>query len=247
MIQSLERAFLILEILDDAGPDGMGAQTMARTVGLKFPTAHNFLKSLQQLGYVKQIEETGKYAIGEKLYSLGRKNDNKKILYETAYPVAEQLNKAFNESVTVALYSNRTWYTLFQCHSTMDLVVNSRLPVSGNLYISATGRCILSNLSAHELQKYVEKQGLPGKDWDGVNSYEDLKKRLENIQENGFEIYDTKSETIGVAFPIHSSGRNIDAAIGIYMPKSRFTGEHRKNIINGLKEAAETICTICEN
>jgi DNA-binding IclR family transcriptional regulator len=247
MIQSLERAFLILEILDDAGADGMGAQALARTVGLKFPTGHNFLKSLQQLGYVKQIEATGKYAIGEKSYNLGRKNDNKKILYETAHPVAEMLKSSFNESVTVAFYSNRTWYTLFRCNSTMDLVVNPNLPVSGNLYISGTGRCILSNLPEHELQKYVEKQGLPGNDWDGVNSYENLKNRLKNIQKNGHEIYDTNSGTIGVAFPIHVPARGIDAAIGIYMPESRFTGEHRGNIINGLREAAETICTICEN
>lgn len=59
--------------------------------------------------------------MGENRIISVKKNDNKKILYETARPVAELLKSSFNESVTVAFYSNRTWYTLFQCHSTMDL------------------------------------------------------------------------------------------------------------------------------
>lgn len=249
MMQSLERAFLILELLDDAGPEGIGVQDLTRLIGLKFPTVHNFLKSLLYLGYVKQIEETGKYALGTKSFNIGRKNDNKKTLSEAARPVAEALNRSLNESVTVTIYSNRTWYTLFQCNSTRELVVNQSLPVTGNLYISATGRCILCNLSEHELLKYVEKQGLPGRDWNDLNSYEDLKKALADIKKRGYEIYNTmnSSGTIGVAFPIHSPARSIDAAIGIYMPEVRFGGEHKKNIISGLKDAAETIRIICEN
>ena len=246
MIQSLERAFFVLEILDAAGPEGMGAQALARKIDLKFPTVHNFLKSLLQLGYVRQLEETEKYALGSKAFNLGRKNDSKKTLYETALPVAEQLNRTLNESVNIAFYSNMTWYILFQCHSTMELVVNSRLPVNDNLYISATGRCILSNLSEHELQKYVEKQGLPGKDWNDINSDENLKKALEDIKRRGYEIYDNTG-TIGVGFPIYSLSKGIDAAIGAYLPEVRFYGEHKNNIIKGLKDAAETIRTICEN
>ena len=247
MIQSLERAFLILEILDDAGPEGMGAQELARTVNLKFPTVHNFLKSLQYLGYVAQIDETSKYALGAKTFSIGRKNENKKVLSEIARPVAEELNRVLNETVVVTFYSNRTWYTLFQCNSKMELVVNPRLPVTSNLYISATGRCILSNLSEYERMKYVDIQGLPGNDWDGINSSGDLDKALTEIRKRGYEIYGAGRGTIGVAFPLHISSRSIDAAIGIYLPELRFTGEHRKLIIDKLKNAAETIRTICEN
>jgi len=249
MMQSLERAFLILETLDDAGPEGIGVQDLTRLIGLKFPTVHNFLKSLLRLGYVGQIEETGKYALGFKAFNIGRKSDNKKTFSEIARPVAEELNRSLNESVTVTFYSNRTWHTLFQCNSTRELVVNQRLPVTGNLYISATGRCILCSLSEHELLKYVEKRGLPGDDWNGLTSYEDLKKAVEDIKKRGYEIYHTRNEsgTIGVAFPIHSPARSIDAAVGIYMPMVRFVGKHKKNIINGLRDAAETIRTICEN
>lgn len=247
MIQSLERAFLILDVLDSAGVEGMGAQDLARTVGLKFPTVHNFLKSLQQLGYVTQIEATSKYALGSKAFSMGRKNEHRKALSDVARPIAEELNKVLDETVVVTLYSNGTWYTLFQCNSQKELVVNPRLPVTSNLYISATGRCILGSLSDLERRKYVDAQGYPGEDWNGIKNDSELAAAIAEIKKQGHEIYGTGKGTIGIAFPLHLSARGIDAAIGVYLPEVRFSEELRRNIIEKLATAAETIRTICEN
>ena len=246
MIQSLERAFLILEILDDAGVDGMGAQDLARTVGLKFPTVHNFLKSLVQLGYVSQLSETSKYALGPKAFNIGRKNDNRKSFSEVARPLAEELNRTLDETVVVTFYSNRTWFTLFQCNSNKELVVNPRLPMTSNLYISATGRCILSSLPEHERKEYVKNQGFPGKDWGGIANDADLADVLRGIGKRGYEIYGEGKGTIGVAFPLHLPARGIDAALGVYLPELRFGGEHRRDIIEKLRKTAEAIRTICE-
>lgn len=247
MIQSLERAFFILDILDSAGSDGMGAQDLARSIGLKFPTVHNFLKSLQQLGYVIQLSETSKYALGPKAFSIGRKGEHRKMLSDVARPVAEELNRILNETVVVTFYSNRTWYTLFQCNSNMELVVNPRFPVTSNLYISATGRCILSFLSDFERKKYVDGQGFPGDDWNGIKNESGLAPAIDEIKKRGYEIYGTGKGTIGVAFPLHVPQRGIDAAIGIFLPEVRFVGEHKKLIIEKLRIAAGTIRTICES
>jgi DNA-binding IclR family transcriptional regulator len=245
-MQSLERAFHILETLDEAGADGMGAQELANTVRLKFPTAHNFLKSLKQLGYIRQIEATGKYAVGAKALSLGR-GGAKKRLSDAARPVAEELRSTLNETVTVVFYNDMIWRTLFNCYSTRELAANPRLPVTDNLYISATGRCILSNLPESGFEKYLRIKGLPAGDWDGIDSVEALKKAAAALRARGYEIYKSKSGTVGVGCPIHSTAAGLEAAIGVFLPEIRFSGEHRENIIKGLARAAEEIKIILEN
>ena len=84
MVQSLERAFKLIEILDAADSEtGVGVQALSNEVGLKLPTVHNLLKTLIKLGYVKQNSE-GKYILGPKSYSLGISEKNKKSL--SGYP-----------------------------------------------------------------------------------------------------------------------------------------------------------------
>ncbi len=245
MIQSLERAFLILETLDEAGPDGVGVQDLSRRVGLKFPTTHNFLRSMLQLGYVSQREDTGKYCLGDKAFVLGYKRESRKMLSEIARPIAEDLSRKVGETVVLAFYANRAWHTLFHC-SSAGLNISPQLPVSKNLYISATGRCIMSRLPDYELENYIREQGLPGDDWDGVDTREDLDARLAEIRKRGYEIYDKNDGALGVAFPIHSGAKNLDASIGVYMLKSGFSGARKKTVVDGLREAASAILSIYE-
>jgi DNA-binding IclR family transcriptional regulator len=169
VIQSLERAFGILELLDRAElHSGIGVQDISNEVGLKLPTVHNMLKSLTLLGYVAQDVASGKYRIGDKLRALGMRSEFERALSEVAEPLARKLNKDVNEIVTVTLYANCTWHTLFQVFSEQELSVRVSLSVNNNMFISATGRCILSRLPKGELEKYLKTSGMPGEALDEI-------------------------------------------------------------------------------
>ncbi|HBC89024.1 MAG TPA: hypothetical protein DCZ94_18955 [Lentisphaeria bacterium] len=245
MIQSLERAFDILELLDCAGPAGMGLQDIGREVGLKLPTVHNMLKTMTFLGYVTQDSSSAKYRTGDKLRALGMQLETKRAFSEVAEPLARRLNKDVNETVTVTLYANRTWHTLFQIYSEQELSVRASLPVNKNLFISATGRCILSGLPKGELEKYLNTSGMPREDWDNINDFAHLRQALDKIKERGYEIYRRRG-SLGIGVPLRLVKRGIDAAIGIYMPESRFEGKHGDAVINALQNTAEEIRTIME-
>lgn len=246
MVQSLERAFKLIEILDAADSEtGAGVQALSNEVGLKLPTVHNLLKTLIRLGYVKQNSE-GKYILGPKSYSLGTSGKNRKSFSDIAYPLARTLNREVNETVVVAFYTNRTWYSLFHLNSNQELNVRSSLPMTKNLYISATGRAILSNLTDNELDSYVRENGLPNNDWDNISDIENLKSELADIRKKGYAVYH-KNDVISLGRPIHSDKKKLDAAIGIYLPESRYKGAHQKAFLNGLQKTSEAILTIFEN
>ena len=56
LIQSLDRAFEILEIIRDSGK-GMRCTAIAKKAGLPLQTAHNLIRSLLLHGYLMEDEE----------------------------------------------------------------------------------------------------------------------------------------------------------------------------------------------
>jgi DNA-binding IclR family transcriptional regulator len=120
------------------------------------------------------------------------------------------------------------------------------LPVNKNLFISSTGRCILSELPPGELEKYLKSSGMPKEDWDGINNPASLKEALNEIKKRGYEICE-RGESLGVGTPLGLKRSGINAAIGISMPKIRFKGKHKETVINSLKKTAESIRIIMEN
>jgi len=68
-VQSLERAFSILETMADAGGT-LGLSQLATRAHLPLPTTHRFVRTLVDLGYLRQ-EASRQYALGPKLIRLG--------------------------------------------------------------------------------------------------------------------------------------------------------------------------------
>src|SRR5680860_711820 len=68
-VQSVARAAELLEFLRHAGRDVMLSE-MASSTGLALPTIHRLLRTLVNLGYVRQLPNR-RYALGARLISLG--------------------------------------------------------------------------------------------------------------------------------------------------------------------------------
>src|SRR6202012_5776420 len=68
-VQSIERAFDLLEMLADAG-GALGLSELASLSGLPLPTVHRLMRTLVNRGYVRQ-EASRRYALGARLIRLG--------------------------------------------------------------------------------------------------------------------------------------------------------------------------------
>ncbi|HEY9395684.1 MAG TPA: helix-turn-helix domain-containing protein, partial [Nocardioides sp.] len=68
-VQSIERAFALLETMADAGGT-MGLSQLAAASGLPLPTIHRLVRTLVDLGYLRQ-EANRQYVLGPKLIRLG--------------------------------------------------------------------------------------------------------------------------------------------------------------------------------
>ena len=68
-IQSLERAFSILELFQNGKPE-MSLKEIADTIQLNKSTTFGLVNSLTTLGYLFQNEDNQKYSLGLKILSL---------------------------------------------------------------------------------------------------------------------------------------------------------------------------------
>src|SRR3989337_864545 len=68
-VQSIERAFGLLETMADHG-GMMGLSRLAAESGLPLPTIHRLVRTLVDLGYLRQ-EPSRQYVLGPKLIRLG--------------------------------------------------------------------------------------------------------------------------------------------------------------------------------
>src|SRR3954453_14859591 len=98
-VQSIERAFGLLETMTDAG-GMMGLSQLATAYGLPLPTIHRLVRPLDNLGYLRQ-EPSRQYVLGPKLVRLGESSS--RMLSDWARPHLAHLVDELGESANMAM------------------------------------------------------------------------------------------------------------------------------------------------
>jgi len=244
MIQSLQRAFGILCILDEADDPqaGLGAQEIATAAGLKFPTAHNFLKSLVALGYVERVTDSGRYRVTAALARLGTGGGRLRRLGRVAEAHAASAAVALGETVVVVAEKDLRRVLLCSVESTQDLRV-SLSPKEGPLdWEKPTTRVIASGFDAGRLDGFLRLAGYPGSAWDGITTRPRLEEALSAIRSRGWaRVREESAGVVSLAVPIVDPAGLLHAALGCFMPASRFRAPREAGMAGILVRTAAAI------
>ena len=98
-VQSISRAFVLLETMADCGGISGLSQLAARS-GLPLPTIHRLMRTLVDLGYVRQ-EASREYALGPRIVRLGDSASG--LLDRWAAPRLRELVELLGESANLAM------------------------------------------------------------------------------------------------------------------------------------------------
>src|SRR5579885_3058413 len=96
--QSLERGLAIR-----SGRPLVGVSELAREVGLSRSTAHRYIATLAELGYLDQDAATRKYRLGPRVLDLGFSAINSMDLREVAAPHLQALSDETGHTVNMAV------------------------------------------------------------------------------------------------------------------------------------------------
>lgn len=99
-VQSVERAFAILETFDEAHPS-RSASEIAAAAGLARPTTYRMLQTLRRLGYIRNVN--GRFEVTPRVLRLGAGYLGRESMAARAQPSLDRLSEIVGEHVAMGV------------------------------------------------------------------------------------------------------------------------------------------------
>jgi IclR family acetate operon transcriptional repressor len=224
MVQSLERAFDVLEVLARSQEDVSLSQIVERT-GLPLGTVHRMLSSLIRRGYAAQDRTTRLYGPGPMLLEVAAvaSRNHRFHVNRIARPVLQQLMQSTGETSNLLVLQGDEGVYAEQVVSPhlvrMFTEVGQRVP----LYCTGGGKAILSGLAPEQFERYLSQTELRAFTAKTLTSQEMLRAAVEEARTLGFALDDEERE-VGVccvAAPLFDRFERCIGALSISGPITR--------------------------
>ncbi len=242
MIQVIERAFSILAKLADDPLRVWTISEMAEIIDVQPATCFHIVNSMVDLGYIERLGMRKGYRLGPAVNRLCHSSAYRPDLVEAADTLLRAFADKYKEPILIAVLQGVKRYVICQADPEAKLQVNYNLTIIEDTYNTATGRLLLAGKSDEIINEFVDKAGLPSRGaWGEVDSRERLFEELRKIRERKAVILESDTYLAQIGFPIIDADGNTTAAIGSFVPKYRFEGAHKDEIIAGVLNAAQAI------
>lgn len=244
-VQAVGRSLDIIEAVAQAEPHGLPLSRIAESVRLRPSTTHNLVKSLRIRGWLRQ-SASGRYALGWKIFSLGRAGG---LDIRPGGPVAsilEQAAQTVREALVLATLVNGRRRVLARVNVRRTVLVD--LEAIGNdqkpFWEMVTSRVLAAYCDADELQHVLDTEGLPGEAWPGVADHSGIQARLRDIRRRG--VAEDRGEDIAsVAVPVLDGRDRLLAALGSFLPAYRYENT-RETLVCELRNTARRLARVLE-
>jgi len=234
-VQSLERAFDLLERMADAGGE-VGLSELSASSGLPLPTIHRLMRTLVACGYVRQ-QPNRRYALGPRLIRLGESAS--RLLGTWARPYLARLVEETGETANMALLDGDEIVYVAQVPSKHSMRMFTEVGRRVQPHCTGVGKALLSQLPDQRVKEILERTGMDAHTPNTITSPDVLLAQLEQIREQGYAVDDEEQE-IGVrcvAVPLR--GAPALTAISVSGPSGRMTRETVPDVVPVMKDAAE--------
>jgi DNA-binding IclR family transcriptional regulator len=241
-IQSIERAAAILRLLSGRSRR-LGVAPLAAELGLPKATVHGILRTLQQVGFVEQDPESGKYRLGAALLHMGSSYLDGNELRTRALNWSDALAARTREEVRIGtLHDGQVLivHHVFRPDDSLQtLDIGALLPA----HATSVGKVLLAS------HPYVAEEliriGLTRYTEATVTDAEALRRELEAVGHRGwaFEVGELELLRSSMAAPvIDRTGRTV-GAMGIFgAPERLFTsGWPRPELLIYVREHARAV------
>ncbi|WP_253830682.1 IclR family transcriptional regulator [Prauserella aidingensis] len=236
-VQSLDRAFELLERLADAGGEASLSE-LSTSSGLPMPTIHRLIRTLVASGYVRQ-NANRRYALGARLIRLG---EQASLQFGTwARPLLAELVDEVGETANLAVLERDEVVYVSQAPSKhsmrMFTEVGRRLLPHG----TGVGKAILAQLPADEVRDLLGRTGMPAYTEHTHTDVETFLAHLAEIAEQGYALDESEQELGVRCIAVPVPGTPTPTAVSVSGPEGRLTKEAVGRIAPMVRRTAEEL------
>jgi IclR family acetate operon transcriptional repressor len=233
-VQSIERAFDLLEMLADA--DGaLGLSELATASGLPLPTVHRLMRTMVNRGYVRQ-EASRRYTLGSRLIRLGETSS--RMLGTWLRPFLAQLVQLTGETANLAMLDGDEVVYMAQVPSPHQMRMFTEPGRRVRPHSTAVGKALLAQLPPADARAVLERSGMPAATPTTITDPDVLLAHLEVIRKQGYAV-DEGEQEVGVrCFAVAVPDAPAALAISISGPQTRMTDDAAARIVPALTRIA---------
>jgi IclR family acetate operon transcriptional repressor len=222
-IKAVVNAMRLLEELKAARtPLQLGE--LSRRLGLHKSTLHLLLATLADHGFVEAAGGRGAYRLGLGAFEVGSAAVDHLNMPSEFGPLMEQLAGRSLEAVSLLVRMRDSALIVRRYESEhilrVDIGVGTRLPLDS----SASGKCLLADLTEDELRELLVRSRMHGSAAITTASLGSLVEELARVRRKGYAMNHDEllSGITGVAAPVRDRDGRTIAALTIAGPKTRF-------------------------
>lgn len=233
-VQSLERAFDLLERMADAGGE-VGLSELSAGSGLPMPTIHRLMRTLLSCGYVRQ-QPNRRYALGPRLIRLGESAS--RLLGTWARPHLARLVDETGETANMALLDGDDVVYVAQVPSRHSMRMFTEVGRRVLPHSTGVGKALLAGLPPGEVRALLERTGMPAATGRTITDPDALLDELARIRARGYAADDGEQEVGVRCLAVSVPDSPTAAAISISGPAGRVTEAATGTIVPVLQEVA---------
>jgi IclR family acetate operon transcriptional repressor len=234
-VQSLDRAFELLELMAAAGGE-VALSQLAMASGLPVPTTHRIVRTLVASGYVLQLPSR-RYALGPRLIGLG--TSASQTVEAWAVPHLQALAEASGETANLAMLDVDMVVYVAQVPSARH-TMRMFTEVGHRVYAHCTGvgKALLSQLPEDEVRRIVTTAGMPSRTERSITDEAALFDELARVRRVGYAVDDGEQE-LGVRCVAIAVTGSTTSAVSLSGPASRVTHDAVTSLVPLLRAAAD--------
>jgi IclR family acetate operon transcriptional repressor len=236
-VQSLERAFDLLERMADAG-GVVALSELSAGSGLPLPTIHRLMRTLVVRGYVRQYPDR-RYALGPRLIRLGESAS--KLLGDWARPQLAQLVEATGETANMALLDGDEVVYVAQVPSHHSVRMFTEVGRRVLPHSTGVGKALLAQLPPDRVRDLLVRTGMPAATEHTITDPDAFLAELDRVRAQGYAVDDNEQELGVRCLAVSVPGAPTAAAISVSGPSGRVTPAAQAQIVPALREVARKL------
>jgi DNA-binding IclR family transcriptional regulator len=232
----LVKAFTVLEAMAEIAEPAPLRQ-IAKATSLPKGTLFRILQTLNALGYVNQIEDSGYYHLTSQISYLAR-NARQEDLKMLALPGMKALHGKFNETINLGVLEGTFVYYLAVLEAQRPLSWRVPTGTRDMFYSTALGRAIAAHVNPPLRDSLVQRANLKSRTSRTVMTKADLAEILDRVRETGvaFDVEENDDGVVCIGVPMYLDGRAV-ASISVSIPSTRYTPALGEEVAQALKAA----------
>ncbi len=240
-VQALDRGLVLLKALTREGHATL--TDIALQVGMPPSSAHRILITLEKNGFAEFDKATQEWAVGMEAFRVGNSYLGRTNLVEMAQTVMRELMEETGETANLAFANDGHVVFVSQVETQNPIRAFFSPGTRGHMHASGIGKALLADLSQKEVERILQKTGLPEFTPKTLTTPDRLFADLETTGKRRWS-FDDEERYLGmrcVAAPIYNSHATAIAGVSISGPTVRFPDAKVEELGPLIRRAADRI------